>query len=60
MLDLIEGEMGIKGEMFTNFDDMIPIRSLAKRNLGQETTLRLGLSISQDPTVGFASNFEGL
>ena len=39
---------------------MIRMRALAKGKLGQEMVLELGLAISQDPTVGFASNLEGL
>ncbi len=39
---------------------MILMRTLSKGKLGQEMVLELGLAISQDPNVGFASNLEGL
>lgn len=39
---------------------MIQMRSLAKGNIGQEMVPKLGLAISRDPTVKFASNLEGL
>jgi len=45
--------------IFTNFDPMIPMRSLAKGNEGKESISKLGLGISQDPTIGIASNLEG-
>lgn len=35
---------------------MILTRTLAKGDLGQEMVLELGLAISRDSTVGFASN----
>lgn len=59
VIDLIEGEKGIKGKIFFEFDAIIPMRSLAEGDLGQETGLELGLAISRDPTVGFASNLKG-
>ena len=36
------------------------MRILAKGKLGQKMVFELGLAISWDPTVGFASNLEGL
>jgi len=36
---------------------MILMRTLAKGNLGQEMVLDLGLAISREPTVGFASKW---
>lgn len=51
MIDLIEGEKGIKGEIFGNFDAMIPLRSLAKGNQGEESILELGVEIFQSPSI---------
>lgn len=54
VLNLIEGEEGIEGEIFFEFDAIIPIKSPAKGNLGQEMILELELAISRDPMVEFA------
>lgn len=60
VIDLIDGDKGIKWEIFVEFDATILVRSLSKGNLGQETVLELGLAISRYATIGFHSNLESL